>query len=63
MCCTRLTRPRPAELERLPAAIGGLNAVIAEYLQAAQAGRTPDRREFLERHWDLTDGLVSFFAQ
>jgi serine/threonine-protein kinase len=39
-----------------------LNAVIAEYLQAAEAGRAPDRREFLERHWDLTDGLLSFFA-
>ncbi len=39
-----------------------LNAVIAEYLQAAHAGRAPDRREFLERHWDLTDGLLSFFA-
>jgi serine/threonine-protein kinase len=39
-----------------------LNAVIAEYLEAAQAGRAPDRREFLERHRDLTDGLLSFFA-
>jgi eukaryotic-like serine/threonine-protein kinase len=36
-----------------------LDAVIAEYLQA---GPSPDRREFLERHRDLTDGLVSFFA-
>jgi serine/threonine protein kinase len=39
-----------------------LNVVIAEYLQAAHAGQAPDRREFLERHWDLTDGLLSFFA-
>jgi len=39
-----------------------LNAVIAQYLQAVQAGRAPDRSKFLERHWDLTDGLVSFFA-
>jgi tRNA A-37 threonylcarbamoyl transferase component Bud32 len=39
-----------------------LNAVIAEYIKAVQAGRTPDRPKFLERHWDLTDGLVSFFA-
>jgi eukaryotic-like serine/threonine-protein kinase len=39
-----------------------LNAVIAEYIQAVQAGRAPDRPKFLERHWDLTDGLVSFFA-
>ncbi len=39
-----------------------LNAVIADYLQAVQAGRAPNRRELLERHWDLTDGLVSFFG-
>jgi serine/threonine-protein kinase len=39
-----------------------LNAVIAEYLETAQAGLTPDRRDFLERHWDLRDGLLSFFA-
>ncbi len=39
-----------------------LNVVIAEYLQAVQAGRAPDRAKFLDRHWDLTDGLVSFFA-
>ena len=39
-----------------------LNAVIAEYIQAVQTGRAPDRSKFLERHWDLTDGLVSFFA-
>jgi hypothetical protein len=36
-----------------------LDAVIAEYLQASPE---PDRREFLERYWHLTDGLVSFFA-
>jgi serine/threonine protein kinase len=36
--------------------------VIAEYLDAAQAGRAPERREFLERHWDLADGLLSFFT-
>jgi len=40
-----------------------LDAVIAEYLQAVQSGRAPDRRELLERHWDLTDGLVSFFEK
>ena len=39
-----------------------LNAVIAQYLEAAQSGRAPDRRELLDRHWDLTDGLVSFFG-
>ncbi len=39
-----------------------LNAVIAGYLEAAQTGRAPDRDELLERHWDLSDGLISFFA-
>jgi eukaryotic-like serine/threonine-protein kinase len=39
-----------------------LNAAIVEYLQAIEAGRAPNRRDFLERHCDLTDGLVSFFA-
>jgi serine/threonine-protein kinase len=39
-----------------------LNAIIAQYLEAAQSGRAPDRRELLNRHWDLTDGLVSFFG-
>jgi tRNA A-37 threonylcarbamoyl transferase component Bud32 len=38
-----------------------LNAVIAEYIEAVEAGLAPDRPQFLERHWDLTDGLVSFF--
>jgi tRNA A-37 threonylcarbamoyl transferase component Bud32 len=38
-----------------------LNAAIAEYLHAAQSGRAPDRRQFLDRYWDLTDGLASFF--
>ena len=36
-----------------------LDAVIAEYLQA---GPSPDRRAFLERNRDLSDGLVSFFT-
>ena len=36
-----------------------LDAVIAEYLQA---GPSADRQSFLERHRDLTDGLLSFFA-
>ena len=39
-----------------------MNAAIAEYLQAIEGGRVPNRRDFLERHRDLTDGLVSFFA-
>ena len=36
-----------------------LDAAIAEYIQAGPAA---DRREFLDRYWDLTDGLVLFFA-
>jgi serine/threonine-protein kinase len=36
-----------------------LDAAIAEYLEAGPAA---DRREFLERYWYLTDGLVLFFA-
>ena len=36
-----------------------LDVAIAAYLQAGPAA---DRREFLDRYWDLTDGLVSFFA-
>ena len=47
-----MTSPRTSRRERR------LNAVIAEYLQAVEAGRAPDRREFLERHRDLTDGLI-----
>jgi eukaryotic-like serine/threonine-protein kinase len=39
-----------------------LHVAIAEYLQSAHAGDSPDRREFLERHWDVADGLLSFFA-
>ena len=39
-----------------------LNAVIAEYLQAAESGRAPDRSELLNRHRDLEDGLASFFG-
>ena len=51
----RMTSPSALRRERM------LDAAIAEYMQAADAGRAPDRREFLERHWYLTDGLVSFF--
>jgi serine/threonine-protein kinase len=39
-----------------------LNQVIAEYLEAVEAGRAPDRREFLARHADLADELRAFFA-
>jgi WD40 repeat protein len=39
-----------------------VNAVIAEYLRAADAGRPPSRDELLARHPDLADELRSFFA-
>jgi WD40 repeat protein len=39
-----------------------VNAIIAEYLRAADAGRAPDRTELLARHADLADELRSFFA-
>jgi hypothetical protein len=39
-----------------------LTAVIAAYLQAADAGQTPDRDELLRRHPNLADDLRRFFA-
>jgi WD40 repeat protein/tRNA A-37 threonylcarbamoyl transferase component Bud32 len=36
--------------------------VLAEYLQAREAGRTPDPDELLARHPDLADELRTFFA-
>jgi serine/threonine-protein kinase len=39
-----------------------LDALIADYLQACEAGRAPDRRELLARHPGLAAGLNAFFA-
>src|SRR5579884_2573355 len=37
-----------------------VNEAIAEYLEAAEAGRAPDREVFLDRHADLADDLRAF---
>src|SRR5450755_79418 len=50
------TLPNPSEREQR------LQDVLAGYMQAVEAGRTPDRQEMLARHPDLAGELASFFA-
>lgn len=40
-----------------------LEAVIADYIRAGEAGRPPDRREILAAHPELAAELMQFFAQ
>jgi serine/threonine-protein kinase len=46
--------------EQTPSREAAINAVIAAYLEAADAGRAPGREEFLARHPDLADDLRAF---
>src|SRR2546421_6761731 len=39
-----------------------LQEILAAYLQAGEAGRSPDRKEILARHPDLAADLETFFA-
>jgi eukaryotic-like serine/threonine-protein kinase len=46
----------------LTPAIDSLDALIAAYVQAVEAGQVPNRQELLDRHPDLADALRAFFT-
>ena len=50
------TPPNPSDREQR------LQDVLAGYMQAVEAGQTPDRRKLLAEHPDLAGELASFFA-
>jgi hypothetical protein len=50
------TPPNPSDREQR------LQDVLAGYMQAVEAGQTPDRQELLAQHPDLAGELASFFA-
>ena len=51
-----MSQDRPDQSQRL-------NEIIADYLQAVEAGASPERDELLAAHADLADELQSFFAE
>jgi WD40 repeat protein len=50
------TQPETPEREQR------LNAILAAYLEAAEAGRPPDRQQWLEQHPEFTAELRAFLA-
>jgi hypothetical protein len=50
------------ELDPSPSRDHRVDEIIAAYLEAVDAGRTPDRQELLARHPDLAPDLEVFFA-